>query len=103
MMRDVISSGTATSLNNRLNFRADFAGKTGTTQNYNDAWFVASNPNITFGVWTGYNTPKSLKINSGLTYSQRNIYLWADLLNSAYKVDPNLIGTKKRFKVQAVL
>ncbi|WP_069203043.1 transglycosylase domain-containing protein [Bacillus testis] len=100
MMRDVISSGTATSLRNRLNFSSDFAGKTGTGQDYKDAWFVATNPNVTFGVWTGYDHPKPLEQTyKGLSYSKRNIYLWADLMNAAYSVDPALIGTKKRFRM----
>ena len=100
MMRDVITSGTAVSLNNRIAFRSDFAGKTGTSNDYHDAWFIASNPNVTLGVWTGYDTPKSLNYQyNGLNYSKRNIYLWADLMNAAYKVDNNLIGTKERFKM----
>ncbi|MFS0780539.1 transglycosylase domain-containing protein [Bacillus sp. 1P06AnD] len=100
MMRDVISSGTAASLRNRLNFSSDFAGKTGTGQDFKDAWFVATNPNVTFGVWTGYDKPKSMNyMYNGLTYSQRNLYLWADLMNAAYKADPELIGTKQRFQM----
>ncbi|MBD3110487.1 penicillin-binding protein [Bacillus sp. AGMB 02131] len=98
MMRDVLSRGTATAARNRLNFSSDFAGKTGTSQSFYDAWFVASNPTITFGVWNGYDTPKSLSYSyNGLSYSQRNQYLWADLLNAAYTVNPELIGPKKRF------
>lgn len=100
MMRDVLARGTATAARNRLNFSSDFAGKTGTSQDYKDAWFVASNPSITFGVWNGYDTPKSMRYTyNGLSYSQRNQYLWADLLNAAYSVDPELIGTKKQFEM----
>jgi len=100
MMRDVLTRGTATAARNRLNFNSDFAGKTGTSQDYKDAWFVASNPAITFGVWNGYDTPKPMNYRyNGLSYSQRNQYLWADLLNAAYSVDPELIGTKKRFEM----
>ena len=100
MMRDVLSRGTATNAKNRLKFSSDFAGKTGTSNNYYDAWFVASNPSITFGVWNGYDTPKSLNYRyNGLSYSQRNQFLWADLLNAAHSVDPELIGTKKQFEM----
>ncbi|PLT32430.1 transglycosylase domain-containing protein [Bacillus sp. V5-8f] len=100
MMRDVISNGTAASLKNRLSFSADWAGKTGTTQNLRDAWFVASNPNVTFGTWIGYDTPKSLdQTYHGLSYSKRNIYLWAKLMNETYKVKPDLIAPKKRFEM----
>lgn len=100
MMRDVISQGTGTSLNSRLKFRADWAGKTGTSQNYGDAWFAATNPNVTFGVWMGYDTPKPLEVSyKGLSYGVRNIYLWADLMNAAYDVAPNLIAPKERFQM----
>ncbi|CAH0346850.1 transglycosylase domain-containing protein [Bacillus sp. CECT 9360] len=100
MMRDVVSSGTAASLRGRLAFSADWAGKTGTTQEYKDAWFVASNPNVTFGTWIGYDTPKSLEQNyRGVSYSKRNINLWAQLMNAAYKVQPELVAPQKRFEM----
>lgn len=100
MMRDVINRGTATSLHNRLKFSSDWAGKTGTGNNYYDSWFVATNPNVTFGVWNGYDTQKSLDRNyKGVSYGARNIYLWADLMNAAYDVDPKLVDPEKRFEM----
>nr|WP_081415858.1 transglycosylase domain-containing protein [Peribacillus kribbensis] len=100
MMRDVVRSGTAASVRNRLQFSSDWAGKTGTSQYYRDAWFVASNPKVTFGTWMGYDTPKPLvQRYQGLTYSQRNLYLWADLMNAAYKADSAKVATSKRFEM----
>ncbi len=99
MMRDVISGrGTASSVNSRLKFKSDWAGKTGTGNQYYDAWFVATNPNVSFGIWTGYDTPKSLK-SGGLNYSLRNIYLWADLINAAYDINPDLIDPAETFQM----
>ncbi len=98
MMRDVMNRGTAAAVNSRLKFNSDWAGKTGTAQNFTDSWLVATNPNVTFGVWTGYDTPKSLE-TSGLSYSKRNNYLWADLLNAAYDVAPDLVAPSKSFKM----
>ena len=91
MLRDVINGGTATSVKNRLKFSSDWAGKTGTSQDYKDTWFVATNPNVSFGVWNGYDEPKTMGSNKGLTYSLQNIYLWAALMNSAYDVAPELV------------
>ncbi len=92
MLRDVISGGTAASLNGRLKFRSDWAGKTGTSQDYKDSWFVATNPNVSFGVWNGYDTPKPLENRyKGLNYGIRNIYLWADLMNAVYDLAPELV------------
>jgi penicillin-binding protein len=99
MMRDVISKGTAAGINGELKFKADWAGKTGTGVDYFDSWFVATNPNVTFGIWTGYDTPKSLLAAGSLTYSQRTNNLWADLINSAYDVKPDLIAPKAQFKM----
>ncbi|MED4453198.1 transglycosylase domain-containing protein [Metabacillus fastidiosus] len=100
MMRDVISKGTAASLNGYMKFHADWAGKTGTGQDYKDAWFVASNPNVTFGTWIGYDKPKPLEVNyKGLSYSKRNIFLWAKLMNTAYDTEPELIAPKERFQM----
>ncbi|WP_404329560.1 transglycosylase domain-containing protein [Mesobacillus maritimus] len=100
MMRDVVNRGTATSLHNRLKFSSDWAGKTGTGHNYYDSWFVATNPNVSFGVWNGYDTQKSLETTyKGVSYGARNIYLWADLMNAAYDVDPKLVDPEERFEM----
>ncbi|MEK4668735.1 transglycosylase domain-containing protein [Niallia sp. FSL R7-0271] len=97
MMRDVITQGTARAVNNRLKFSSDWAGKTGTTQDFKDSWFVATNPNVSFGVWTGYDTPKSLQSSGTMSYSMRNNYLWADLMNAAYDVDSKLVDPSESF------
>ncbi|WP_066172961.1 transglycosylase domain-containing protein [Bacillus marinisedimentorum] len=100
MMRDVLKSGTAASTPKRLKFYADWAGKTGTSQSYKDAWFVATNPNITFGTWMGYDTPKSLqKSYKGYSYSNRNQKLWAELMNAAYDIKPELVKPQQSFKM----
>ncbi|MFD1038158.1 transglycosylase domain-containing protein [Virgibacillus byunsanensis] len=100
MMRGVIRSGTATYINSQLKHSGvDWAGKTGTSQDYEDAWFVATNPNVTMGTWIGYRTPKSLQCSScALSYSQRNNKLWAELVNSATDINPDLMAPKNRFE-----
>jgi membrane peptidoglycan carboxypeptidase len=40
--------------------RPDLGGKTGTTNDYTDAWFIGFNPKYTTGVWIGYDVPGSL-------------------------------------------
>lgn len=58
MLKDVLKSGTAKdiSLKNKL----DVAGKTGTTQNGNDKWFIGYTPSYICGIWLGYEYPKAL-------------------------------------------
>ncbi|GAA0332918.1 hypothetical protein GCM10008967_24530 [Bacillus carboniphilus] len=100
MMRDVITQGTAASVPGRLNFKADWAGKTGTTNETHDSWFVATNPNVTFGVWIGYDTPKTLEANyKGLSPGVRNNYLWADLMNATYEIKPELVAPQENFQM----
>jgi len=53
MMEDVVNSGTGTRI--RQYFHLPAAGKTGTTQEYADAWFVGYTPHITAGVWVGFD------------------------------------------------
>lgn len=93
MMRDVLSSGTAAGVPRKLAFQSDWAGKTGTTNEDKDSWFVASNPNVTFGVWIGYDTPADLSGNTG----QRNQTIWAQLINAAHKHAPQLVDPEQRF------
>jgi penicillin-binding protein len=97
MMRDVIKKGTAAALNNRLKFRSDWAGKTGTGNDYNDSWLIGTNPNVTFGIWSGYDTPKPLNTAGSVAYYNRTYYLWADLINAAYDIKPDLIDPKESF------
>lgn len=53
MLKGVVDGGTAGRLRFRYNFRGDLAGKTGTTNNNSDAWFMGITPNLVSGVWVG--------------------------------------------------
>lgn len=55
MMRGVINRGTGTAIRNRFGIAADVAGKTGTTQNNADGWFILMHPNLVAGAWVGFN------------------------------------------------
>ncbi len=57
MMRSVIDNGTGRSLRTVYKVRSEFGGKTGTAQNFSDAWFIAFNPEIIIGVWSGFFNP----------------------------------------------
>ncbi len=58
LMQNVVTSGTASSIT--LKSQIDVAGKTGTTSDDNDRWFVGYTPYYIGGVWFGYEMPKSL-------------------------------------------
>ncbi|MFK3737608.1 penicillin-binding protein 1A [Massilia sp. TN1-12] len=55
MMRGVINRGTGTAIRYRFGIYADVAGKTGTTQNNADGWFIMMHPNLVAGAWVGFN------------------------------------------------
>ncbi len=58
MLETVVDSGTARSARTRFGVQTDLAGKTGTTQNNADGWFVAITPNVVCGAWVGGESPK---------------------------------------------
>ena len=57
MLKDVLIYGTAKSIHSFAQERPA-AGKTGTTDDYRDAWFVGYTPQVITGVWVGYDKPR---------------------------------------------
>ncbi len=81
MLADVIDSGTAWKAR-QLGFRLPAAGKTGTTNDYFDAWFVGYTPRITAGVWVGYDTPKPILPGSAYA-ADVAVPLWTAFMKAA--------------------
>jgi penicillin-binding protein 1A len=83
MMHKACVNGTAASVS-RLK-RHDLAGKTGTTDDSSDAWFVGFNPTYTTGVWVGYDTKVSLgRQEHGATAA---LPVWMDFMKAALAND----------------
>jgi penicillin-binding protein 1A len=57
MLRDVVERGTATALRRIVPARVPVAGKTGTTNDNTDVWFVGMTPELVTGVWLGFDRP----------------------------------------------
>lgn len=57
MLQSVVDSGTARRLRYEFGLRNDIAGKTGTTQNHSDGWFMGFTPNLVAGAWVGAELP----------------------------------------------
>lgn len=57
MLRDVMVYGTAKGLR-KFNQERPSAGKTGTTDDYRDAWFIGYTPEVITGIWVGYDKPR---------------------------------------------
>ncbi|CAN0625612.1 penicillin-binding protein 1A [Burkholderia multivorans] len=55
VMRDVVDRGTGASIRTRYGIRGDVAGKTGTTQDNADGWFILMQPQLVAGAWVGFD------------------------------------------------
>jgi penicillin-binding protein 1B len=77
LLRSVVTEGTARPLK-RSGISFPVAGKTGTTNNFRDAWFVGYTPNILALVWVGFDNEDSIHA----TGSTAALPIWADLINS---------------------
>jgi penicillin-binding protein 1A len=77
VMRGVVEHGTAAAAAS-LNW--PLAGKTGTMDEYTDAWFVGFDPSITIGVWVGYDEKKPL--GSGETGAAAALPIWIDVMRA---------------------
>jgi penicillin-binding protein 1A len=84
LMRDVIDRGTGAAARARgINFPA--GGKTGTTNDGHDAWFVGFTSSLVVGVWVGLDKPAPLPNASGARYA---LPIWADFVSQAARVLP---------------
>jgi penicillin-binding protein 1A len=79
MMKDVIRSGTATKA--LVLERSDLAGKTGTTNELNDAWFSGYTPELVTTVWVGFDVPRSL--GEGEVGGVAALPIWIDYMRVA--------------------
>ena len=84
MLADVINAGTAWQAR-RVGFTLPAAGKTGTTNDYHDAWFVGYTPTLVSGVWVGYDQPRTI-IGSGYA-GDIAVPLWGRFMATATRGD----------------
>jgi len=85
MMKNVVDRGTARSLRYRYGLKGEIAGKTGTTQNQADGWFVGFTPDLVAGVWVGAEYPavhfRSLRYGQG---AYTALPVWANFFKELY-------------------
>ena len=85
MMKDVINSGTGGSIRWRHKFKSPMAGKTGTTNNKTDAWFIGFTPQIALGVWVGVDDP-SISLGKKQYGSKAALPIFADAIKEIYNL-----------------
>ncbi|MGE3274357.1 MAG: penicillin-binding protein 1A [Vicinamibacterales bacterium] len=84
MLADVVNHGTGWRAR-QMGFRLPAAGKTGTTNDYHDAWFVGYTPALVTGVWVGYDQPRPIRVNGYA--SDVAVPLWSRFMRTATKGD----------------
>lgn len=102
LMRGVVESGTGIRLRYRYGYNNEIAGKTGTTQNQSDGWFMGITPKLTTGIWVGAEDRsvhfRSIRLGQGANMA---LPIWAIYMRKVY-ADPSL-NIKKTDKFQSPL
>ncbi|GAB4171009.1 MAG: PBP1A family penicillin-binding protein [Calditrichia bacterium] len=83
MLQDVINRGTGGSARWLYHFYKTAAGKTGTTNDYTDAWFIGFTPHLVAGIWTGLDD-HSISLGKRQTGAHTALPFWADFMKMAY-------------------
>lgn len=73
LLEDVVFFGVSYPLRKQYGFTRPVAGKTGTTNDFNDTWFIGFTPDVAAGVWVGYDTPKTV----GAPAAEAALPVWA--------------------------
>ena len=84
MLADVVNAGTAYTAR-RTGFTLPAAGKTGTTNDFNDAWFIGYTPHLVAGVWVGFDQPHTI-LPHGFA-ADLAVPMWARFMKAATKGD----------------
>jgi len=84
MLKSVVDNGTG----RRAQMNRDVAGKTGTTNDYTDAWFVGFTSQIATSVWIGEDTRRSMEYDVKTVGSGEAAQIWGDYMREAVKEMP---------------
>ncbi len=95
MLEMVVDSGTARSVRSRFNVKTALGGKTGTTQDNADGWFMAVTPRVVCGAWVGAQSPvvrfRSTALGQGAATALPIVAAWIKAVESNSNV-PNILG-----------
>lgn len=102
ILRKVASATYFYNIKANLNFNADIAGKTGTSEFEVDNWFVGYTPEVTLGSWIGYDNFYSARYSiteaDGYGHpTMRSLRNWTLLMNAVYNAKPNLFNQNAKF------
>ena len=93
MMRDVVERGTASSIRRYLPASIPVAGKTGTTNDNSDVWFIGLTPDLVAGVWLGFDKPTP--IASGAAGGSLAAPVWGKMVARYYASKPEILTSRQ--------
>lgn len=95
VMRGVIDKGTGAGIRSRFGIQGDLAGKTGTTQDNTDGWFVLMHPGLVAGAWVGFNDNRITMGDSWGQGANNALNIVGDFFQQSMKA--RMIDAKARF------
>jgi 1A family penicillin-binding protein len=78
MLEDVVNRGTGAAARTRFGVSGSIGGKTGSTNDYRDAWFIGFSSSVVAGVWVGFDQPQ--KIREGGSGARIALPIWSDFM-----------------------
>lgn len=85
LLEEVVNSGTASVIRSR-GFWLPAAGKTGTTNDNKDVWFIGLTPDVVTGVWLGFDKPRQIMAGAG--GGRLAAPVWSEIMEGAYATAP---------------
>ena len=96
LLQGVVNKGSGNRLRWKYNLQNEIAGKTGTTQNHSDGWFIGFVPNLVTGVWTGADNRavrfRDLRLGQG---AEMALPIWGDYMNQVFQNNRISIADQK--------
>jgi penicillin-binding protein 1A len=97
VMRGVVDKGTGAGIRGKYGLKGDLAGKTGTTQDYTDGWFILIHPNLVGGAWVGFNDNRITMQDSWGQGARNALHIVGDFFQQTEKA--GLVDAKAKFNV----
>jgi penicillin-binding protein 1A len=94
-MRGVVDRGTGAPIRSRFGLKGELAGKTGTTQDNTDGWFILAHPQLVAGAWVGYNDSRLTMQDAWGQGARSALPMVGDFFQQATKA--RLVDAKARF------
>jgi penicillin-binding protein 1A len=97
VMRGVVDKGTGAGIRAKYGLKGDLAGKTGTTQDNTDGWFILIHPNLVGGAWVGFNDNRITMQDSWGQGARNALHIVGDFYQQSLKA--GLLDAKAKFNV----